>query len=65
MTDKEFQDYLRSLPPELRELVLERAKLAATYVSKATQARARIYAQFPNMNPKVVAVLSLVIARFG
>jgi len=65
MTDKEFQNYLQTLPPELRGLVLDRAKAAATYVSKATQARTRIYAQFPNMNPRVVAVLSLVIARFS
>jgi TRAP-type C4-dicarboxylate transport system substrate-binding protein len=65
MTDKEFQNYLQTLPPELRALLLERAKAAATYVSKATQARTRIYAQFPEMNPKVVAVLSLVIARFS
>jgi hypothetical protein len=65
MTDKEFQDYLRSLPPEVRELVVERAKLAVTYVSKAAQVRARIYSQFPNMNPRVVAALSLVIARFA
>jgi hypothetical protein len=65
MTDKEFQQYLQSLPPDVRGLVLERAKVAATYVSKATQARSRIYAQFPNMNPRVVAVLSLVIARFS
>jgi hypothetical protein len=65
MTDKEFQAYLASLPPELRGLVLDRAKLAATYLSKAVQVRSRIYAQFPNMNPKVVATLSLVIARFA
>ena len=65
MTDKEFQQYLQSLPADVRGLVLERAKVAATYVSKATQARSRIYAQFPNMNPRVAAVLSLVIARFS
>ena len=65
MTDKEFQNYLQSLPPDVRGVVLERAKVAASYFSKATQARARIYAQFPNMNPRVVAVLSLVIARFS
>jgi hypothetical protein len=65
VTDKEFQQYLQSLPPDVRGLVLERAKVDASYVSKATQARSRIYAQFPNMNPRVVAVLSLVIARFS
>ena len=65
MTDKEFQAYLASLPPELRGLVLERAKLAATYINKAAQVRSRIYAEFPNMNPRVVATLSLVIARFS
>jgi hypothetical protein len=65
MTDREFQQYLQSLPPDVRGLVLERAKIAATYVSKATQARSRIYAQFPDLNPRVVAVLSLVIARFS
>jgi hypothetical protein len=64
MTDNEFQAYLASLPPDLRSLVLERAKAAATYVSKAVQVRSRIYAEFPSMNPRVVAALSLVIARF-
>jgi len=65
MTDQEFQTYLHSLPPEVRELVLERAKSAGTYLSKAMQTRKRIYAEFPNMNPRVVAALSLVIARFS
>ena len=64
MTDNEFEAYLASLPPDLRGVVLERAKVAATYVSKAVQVRSRIYAEFPNMNPRVVAALSLVIARF-
>ena len=64
MTDREFQAYLASLPPEVRGLVLDRAKVAATYVSKAVRVRTRIYAEFPNMNPRVVAALSLVIARF-
>jgi len=65
MTDKEFQNYLQTLPPDVRNLVLERAKAAACYFSKATQTRTRIYAQFPSMNPRVVAILSLVIARFS
>lgn len=65
MTDQEFQSYLQSLPPEVRALVLERAKVAGSYLSKAMQARARIYGQFPNLNPRLVAALSLVVARFA
>jgi len=64
MTDQEFQTYLSSLPPEVRGLVLDRAKAAGSYLSKAVSTRSRIYAEFPNMNPRVVALLSLVIARF-
>jgi len=65
MTDQEFQAFLRSLPPEVRELVLERATAAGTYLSKAVHARSRIYSQFPNLHPRIVAVLSLAVARFA
>ena len=64
MTNGEFQAYLASLPPEVRDVVIERTKLAKAYFAKAVRTRSRIYAEFPNMNPRVVAALSLVIARF-
>jgi hypothetical protein len=63
MTNEEFLAYLNSLPPEVREQVAQSTKMLSEYAAKASFVRERIQRNFPNMPPKLRAVLSLAIAR--
>lgn len=65
MTNEEFVAYLNTLPPETRALVLARVKHVAEYAARASRVRRNIQQQFPGMNPRLRAALSLVIARFA
>jgi hypothetical protein len=63
MTNEELIAYLNSLPPEVRAAIFEGTKRLRDYAEKASHVRARMAETFPEMNPRLRALLSLAIAR--
>jgi len=63
MNARELKAYLDSLPPEVRASVLEGTRTFGDYVSKAHRVRERIREEFPNLNPRLRAVMSFIAAR--
>jgi len=63
MTVDEIKRCLDSLPPEVRRQIHEHRALVHDYFARASHARERLAEQFPNMNPRLRAVISLAVAR--
>jgi hypothetical protein len=64
MTSEEFQEYLRSLPPEVQAALADALKPLGDYAARAAEVRDRIAEEFPKLNPPLRAVLSLALARY-
>jgi TRAP-type C4-dicarboxylate transport system substrate-binding protein len=63
MTAEELTRCLNSLPAEVRKRILEETTPAREYVARAARIREQLCHRFPNMHPKVRAVISLAAAR--
>ena len=64
MTREQFQHCLQALPPEVRERLAERAGEFRNYLEKAGTVRAKLSSDFPQVDTRVAAFVSLAIARF-
>lgn len=64
MTREQIQHCLQSLPPEVRERIAERAGEFRNYLEKAGIVRAKLSGDFPQVDTRVAAFVSLAIARF-
>ncbi len=64
MTNDEFQEYLRSLPPEMQAAVADALQPLGDYAARAAEVRARMADEFPKLSPPLRAVLSLALARY-
>jgi len=63
MTVDEIKRCIDALPPEVKRQLNEHRALVHDYFARASHARERLEAQFPNMNPQLRAVISLAVAR--
>ena len=64
MTREQLQQCLQSLPPEVRDRLAERAGEFRSYLEKAGTVRAKLSSDFPQVDTRVAAFVSLAIARF-
>ena len=64
MTREQLQHCFESLPPEVRQQLAERASAFRGYLEKAGTVRAKVSSEFPEVDPRVAAFVSLAIARF-
>lgn len=64
MTREQIQHCLQSLPPEVRDRLAERAGGFRNYLEKAGTVRAKLSSDFPQVDTRVAAFVSLAIARF-
>lgn len=64
MTREQFQRCLQSLPPEVRDPLAERVGEFRNYLEKAGTVRAKLSSDFPQVDTRVAAFVSLAIARF-
>jgi len=64
MTREQLQQCFESLPPEVREQLSARVGAFRGYLEKAGTVRAKVHSEFPNVDPRVAAFVSLAIARF-
>ena len=64
MTREQLQHCLQSLPPEVRDRLAERAGECRDYLQKAGTVRAKLSNDFPQVDTRVAAFVSLAIARF-
>ena len=64
MTREQLQRCFESLPPEVRQQLGQRMSAFRGYLEKAGTVRAKVSTEFPNVDPRVAAFVSLAIARF-
>ncbi|MEO6599397.1 MAG: hypothetical protein ABIQ16_05955 [Polyangiaceae bacterium] len=64
MTNEQLLHCLEALPPEVRNRFLERADAFRKYLRKAGTVRAKLSSDFPEVDARVAAFVSLAIARF-
>jgi hypothetical protein len=64
MTREQLQHCFGSLPPDIRERLAEKAGEIREYLDKAGTVRVKLGNDFPTMDPRAAAVVSLVVARF-
>ena len=64
MTREQFQHCLDALPPEVRQQIDGRIAGFRSYLEKAGTVRAKVSHEFPSVDPRVAAFVSLAIARF-
>jgi hypothetical protein len=64
MTREQLQHCMQSLPPEVRDRLAERAGEFRNYLEKAGTVRAKLSSDFPQVDTRVAAFVSLAIARF-
>ena len=63
MTAQELERCLDALPPDVKRELLQQRAVVRDYLGRASQVRERLERQFPNMNPRLRAVISLAVAR--
>jgi hypothetical protein len=64
MTREQFQHCFDSLPLEVKQQLVERVSAFRGYLEKAGTVRAKVSSEFPEVDPRVAAFVSLAIARF-
>lgn len=64
MTQEQLRQCFESLPPEVRQQLAERITAFRGYLEKAGTVRAKVSSDFPEVDPRVAAFVSLAIARF-
>jgi hypothetical protein len=64
MTQEQLKHCLDSLPPEVRQQLANRIQAFRGYLEKAGTVRAKVSSEFPDVDPRVAAFVSLAIARF-
>jgi len=64
MTRAQLQHCFDSLPPEARERLAEKTGALQAYLEKAGTARLKLANEFPTIDRRTAAVVSLVVARF-
>jgi hypothetical protein len=63
MNREQLNAYVDSIPPEVRARLIQEAKPLADYLARAHDVRERLRREFPNLNPSVRALVSLLAAR--
>jgi hypothetical protein len=63
MTPEELRAYVESLPPDARAGLLRGHRVFRDYLAKAHFVRERIRQEFPDLNPRLRAVVSFIAAR--
>jgi hypothetical protein len=63
MTQEELRAYVESLSPEVRAGLLQGTRAFRDYLAKAHLVRERIRQEFPDLNPRLRAVVSFIAAR--
>ena len=63
MNHEEFSGCLDGLPEDVKRELSEQQRRAHDYLARALRVRARLCREFPNMNPKLRAAISLAVAR--
>ena len=64
MTREQLQHCFEALPPEVRVRLTEKADAFRSYLEKAGNVREKLGGEFPTIDPRAAAVVSLVLARF-
>ncbi|MEI9948311.1 MAG: hypothetical protein WDO74_04855 [Pseudomonadota bacterium] len=64
MTREQLKHCFQSLPPEVQERLTEKADAFRKYLEKAGTVRTKLGNDFPTVDPRAAAVVSLVVARF-
>jgi hypothetical protein len=64
MTREQLQHCFEALPPEVKVRLNEKAGAVREYLDKAGTVRVKLGSDFPTMDPRAAAVVSLVVARF-
>jgi hypothetical protein len=64
MTREQVQHCFDALPPEVRERLTEKVGAFREYLGKAGTVRAKLGTEFPTIDSRAAAVVSLVVARF-
>jgi hypothetical protein len=63
MNREDLNRCLDALPPDVRRELDEQQKRVRNYLARAVRLRERLCREFPNMNPKLRAAISLAVAR--
>jgi hypothetical protein len=63
MNREELNRCLDALPEDVKRELFEQQRRARDYLARALHVRERLRLEFPNMNPKVRAAISLAVAR--
>lgn len=63
MNREDLNHCLDALPEEVRRELDEQQKRVRNYLARAVRVRERLCREFPNMNPKLRAAISLAVAR--
>ena len=64
MTREQLQHCFDSLPSEVREHLAEKTDAFRGYLEKAGTVRVRLANEFPTIDGRAAAVVSLLVARF-
>lgn len=64
MTREQLDHCFRSLPPELQERLVQQMGAFREYLQKAGTVRTKLRADFPSIDSRAAAAVSLVVARF-
>jgi hypothetical protein len=64
MTREQLQHCFQSLPPEMQQRLIERVGAFREYLEKAGTVREKLYSEFPTIDSRAAAAVSLVVARF-
>jgi len=63
MNREDLNRCLDALPEDVRRELDEQQKRVRSYLARAVRVRERLCREFPNMNPKLRAAISLAVAR--
>jgi hypothetical protein len=63
MNREDLNRCLDALPADVRRELDEQQKRVRGYLARAVHVRERLCREFPNMNPKLRAAISLAVAR--
>ncbi|MES1174936.1 MAG: hypothetical protein ABUL62_11480 [Myxococcales bacterium] len=64
MTRAQLQHCFEALPPDVKARLTEKASAVREYLGKAGTVRVKLGSDFPTMDSRAAAVVSLVVARF-
>jgi hypothetical protein len=63
MNREDLNRCLEALPEDVKRELDEQQKRVRNYLARAVCVRERLCREFPNMNPKLRAAISLAVAR--